>query len=331
MTQGWGATSRPLRQRRSARRVYLLVGGSCAGLFLLFALLRGGVRRADAPGGQLAAQPSLGLRQAVAAAGESFEDRLVHSIRTRGRLTVTVHVALADLRRGGRPTRFGNGGDPTNNLCWGALYGIETHLVNRAGWRRAYADEGKDAGAVRRIVLHRSVQPSAAWMRRGIASPFDAYVLAVAWPAARIRDAMNAPIRDAAGANPVSLHVDGEDVEFGSGSVMVGYLGLNGMDDGYWDPFESAAAGGQRWQPIGVFYVSSLSAVYLHRSVVEHGLYPVLFTRQPIVPEAYTVAGILDALLDGRIGDGFLERAADQYAEHQKQVSPARARRMFFR
>ncbi|MFQ5424880.1 MAG: hypothetical protein ACE5F9_12995 [Phycisphaerae bacterium] len=281
----------------------------------------------------LAAAPSVVLSNGVAGSGPDFGALAVESIRQHGYLAVTVHVALAD---GGRShlapvaARFGNGDDPSTNQYWGALYGFETHFANSGVWRRAYSDSGDGVRIVRRVVFDRSVEPSADWRRRGVVDRFDVYVLANAWRSALMVEAMEQPLREALAGDTVTLHVSGRDVSFGGAGVLVGYLGQNAMIERYWDPFAGLPRRSQRGQ-VGVFYACWKSAICLHRDVVEHGLYPVLFVRSEIVPEAYLVDGLLGALVSGKSGDAFVVSAAEAYARYQRGVSPGRAAAMLFR
>lgn len=262
-----------------------------------------------------------------------FEQIVVRSIVDHGYLSVTVHVALADHARGDLspvPVKFGNGREPKANQYWGALYGIETHFANAAGWRRVYTDFGDGVRIIRRVVFHRRGEATARWRDLGVSEPFDVYVLANAWPSSKIASAMEQPLRDALMGDRIALGIDGRDVPFGGGSVAVGYVGQNAMLGRYWDPFTDLPSASVRGG-VGVFYVCWKSAVYLHRDVVEHGLHPILFVRQQIVPEAYVVDGLLRALIEGEFEDGFLSRAAEAYATYQGGVSHQRARAMIYR
>jgi hypothetical protein len=260
----------------------------------------------------------------------AFAASIVQAIQRQGHITVTVHVALADQRVPGIPAEFADGDDPSSNLYWGALYGVETHLANAAGWRRAYSDQGTGGGVVRRVVFHRQAEVAANWQSRGVTRPFDIYLLANAWPPSQTVAAMEQPLRDALTDDQAVLQVDGVDLTFGGGSVMTGYVGPNRMADRYWDPFEGLAptARGRR---MGVFYICSMSAVYLHQPVVDHGLYSVLFARQAIVPEAYILEGVLQALAAGELDEGFVAAAAAQYARYQRAVPMDQARFLFYR
>ncbi len=261
---------------------------------------------------------------------DAFADFLAGSIRQDGALTATIHVGLADASRERVPARFGDGNDPAGNYYWGALYGLENHLLNAAGWRRAYRDGGDGVRTLRRTVFHRRFVPSPVWQRRGISDSFDIYVLAVAWRAGEVATAIRQPLRDALNGEPIVLHIDGAARAFGSGSDLTGYFGLNPLTDQYMDPLEGLDGKPNRG-PVGVFYICAMSGVYFYPAVQEKGLYPLLFTRRPLVTEAYIVAGLLEGLASGHVDDGLIEAAATAYAAHQKTVTAGQARSLFYR
>lgn len=278
----------------------------------------------------LSAAPSEALRGAVFDEPLDFETAITQSILRRGHFTITIHVALADYRVADVPQQFGNGAGPRSNLYWGALYGVETHLANAGGWRRAHTDDGDKDAIIRRVVFHKHVQPTSLWRSRGVNAPFDVYVLANAYPAARIVTAMEQPLRDATTREAVVLRIDNQDLTFGAGSVVSGYVGHNWMLDQYWDAFAALPverSGAQR----GVFYLCSRSAIVMHAPTLKHGLYPILFVRSQIVPEAYLVDGILTALWSGELDDAILDEAAAAYAQYQKSSAPDVARRNLIR
>lgn len=279
----------------------------------------------------LTALPSAVLTQSLDDETEPFAELLASTIRRQGCLSVTVHVALADFRHGGVPKKFGRPDDCETNLYWGALYGVDTHLANAAAWRRVYSDEGDGINVVQRSVFRRHADPSEAWRDRGASEGFDVFVLANAWRGSRVTAAMEQPFRDALSADPPTrITVGGREIAFGSGSVLTGYLGRNGMLETFWDPCAALPARCVGRQ-VGMFYICPRSAPLLHAPVAEHGLYPVLFAREPIVPEAYLLDGMLQALIAGDLDDGFTIAAAAQYARYQKGLSQERAAAMLFR
>lgn len=323
--------ARPLRRWPfPGRWVFALV---ISGVIVFIFAIRGFERENDASGERLtslSAQPSEALIGALLDDAVPFVPMLVDHIRTRGYLTVTLHVALFDGRNVPSARRFGDGADPKHNLYWGAYYGIETHMANAAGWRRAYTDDGDGGQILRRVVFHRQAPSSPAWRALGVDEAFDVYVLANAWPSSRIVEATEQPIRDAICGKPVTLAVDGQSLAFGGASEIVGYVGQNHMLEEHWDVF-ARLGDCQPLKQTGIFFASPRSAVVLHREIIDRGLYPVLFTRTTVMPEAYLTDGLLKALLAGTLDDGFPAAAAAEYARYQKSVTTEQAARMFVR
>lgn len=251
---------------------------------------------------------------------------VVERIRTTGRVCVIVHVGLAEARpgKGGRRSESVLGA----NAYWGARFGVAGFLPRLGGWTVVQKLPGSGASISARLLLRKRVRGGDAWRRRGIDGGFDVYLLANAWSNAAMRRAMDAPGRDALKPEAMRVQVGDLAIDFGAEAVMSGYIGPNGMAKGPWDAFEGLPARAER--PFGVFYLASQSAAYVHEGAVQHGLFSVLFARRPIVPEAYLLNGMVDGLVDGSLGNGFLEGAAQAYAKYQR-VSVAVARRLLFR
>ena len=298
------------------------------------------VRGLEQNGGQsrnqthLAAQPSEALSNSLSTSARpdivDFESLLIQTIQRQRHVTVSVHVGLLNREVADSADAFSDGNNPRTNMYWGALFGMETHFANAAGWRRVYTDNGDGKRIIRRVVFHRRATPTPDWRDRGVGREFDVYVLANAWPSSRLVEAMEQPIREAVCGDANTINVEGLTLAFGGDSALVGYVGQNHMLDGYWDPF-ARLNGCTPERQLGVFYICPRSAVVLHAPVVERGLYSVLFTRSTVMPEAYLVDGMLKALLSGRLGDNFISDAAAEYARYQKSVSLNKAKSMLIR
>jgi len=300
-----------------------------AAVILLLFVARGLQPRTGDGRPPLSAQVPTSITGANSDDSSNFGASVAEDIRHDGVITVTVHVGL--YHEPGLARRdFARGDDPQNNLYWGALFGLDTHFANAAGWRRAYRDHGDGRRILARSVFHKRVEPSEHWIALGVEQPFDVFVLANAWNHSSVVETMEQPIREALCNESTTLTCESRALQFGAASAIVGYVGPNHMLEEYWDPL--ARLGGCRpHRRVGVFYACPRSAVVLHMPLIEAGLYPVLFTRSTIVPEAYVVDGILDALLIGDLDAGFVDSAATQYARYQKSVGIETARSLFVR
>lgn len=259
-----------------------------------------------------------------------FEKLLIDRIRRDGYLTVTVHTALLSSPENAND-QFRKADQPSTNLVWGALYGIDTHFPNAAKWKRVLTDRGDgNSNFLRRSVFKKTSRPTEHWAARGITDPFDVYVLALAWHGDRSLDAMQAPVRDAMCSIERTIDADGRRLRFGGDSVILGYAGENILLEEYVDPI--AAAHPCKLNEIrGIFYLCSRSAVVLHMPLIDAGFHSILFTRGNLPPEAYTINGIMDALLIGDLDRGFTDSAATQFQRYQKGVDMEKARALFYR
>ncbi len=270
---------------------------------------------------------------------ETFERFVLDEVQRERRIMVVVHVALAGPSKRSQSPRPAF--DARTDLRWGAMYGFATYLARLPGWRRVedyqlqlLAEQipgpaAADAGVVESALLRSTIRPGEAWQARGIAQPFDVFLLGVAYSPDAAMNAMQACVQQAMGRMSTRVTIDREGLVLDRPPVVVGYLGRNAVADEPVDLFASLRIDAPR--PTGVFFAASHSALQLHAACVHHGLYPVLFAREPIVPEAYLIEGILTALESGKLDDGFLDSAAAAYARRQKGVSPQRARDMLFR
>lgn len=306
------------------RTPVLILGGAVILLLFVVRGLQPESGRAPTP---LTAQPSYALSPRARDEIPSLPATIAEDLRRQQVVTVTIHVGLFDRDTAGR--NYADGDDPRTNLYWGALFGVDTHFPNAAGWRRAHRDAGS-GNIVARSVFHKRAAPSEHWMALGVSEPFDIYVLACAWRHDHLIEAMEQPIREAICGEITKIDVDGRTVYFGGASALVGYVGQNHMRDEYWNPL-AQLEGCRLSRRVGVFYIAPFSAAGLHVPLIETGLYPVLFTRNQITPEAYIIDGILDALIVGDFDQGFIDSAASQYARYQKGVGIETARSFFVR
>ncbi|MBN1342044.1 MAG: hypothetical protein JXQ73_05150 [Phycisphaerae bacterium] len=278
------------------------------------------------PGGQ----PDLSTKARQDRA-RAFRDRLLASIYRDRLVTITVHVALCDSRKSevANPA-LGRGNSPFDNLYWGARYGVEGFFQRQSEWKVIHADSGAAARYVlRRVIFTRRVEPTSEWRQRGVTEPFDICMLAIAWSGPAAADAMRATLSDALGLEPPRvIPVGGRRIRFGSDGNFVGYVGYNAVRDDpsvLPDPAELLPGAG----PQGVFFISPASAESVGAALLRLGIYPILLTTdRSVVPEAYILYGITEALALGQIERGFSEQAAAQYA-HFRRIDPEAARKLF--
>lgn len=253
--------------------------------------------------------------------GREFRQALVDRIWQERLITITVHVALCDSRlsRVSNPLH-GNGNDFRRNLYWGARYGVERYYQNLEEWKPLYSGPaGSSNYILRRVVFRREVKPGVAWQQRGVTEPFEICLLAIAWSGPSAGNAVQAAVMDAAGMQQARVITVGtRRLAFGSASALVGYVGYNPAKE---NPGVLANFAEQLPQspPRGVFMITPYSLETIGPTLQKLGVHPILLTTDTLIPEAYVLQGVTEALARGEIERGFSQRAAEYYAEAQKR------------
>jgi hypothetical protein len=131
----------------------------------------------------------------------------VASARTEALQTtrsVHAYVALCDNLHQGIvpvPASLGNGQDPSNNLYWGARYGLKSFFRRAAHWKLLQCGAGPSAAILERCVFRHSESGT--------------LLLADAYDGATIRTAIEEFVDAAAGGRAETLDVKGESVKLG--------------------------------------------------------------------------------------------------------------------
>ena len=75
-------------------------------------------------------------------------------------LVAHILVVLADNKHQGIvpvPEKLGNGQDPRNNLYWGALYGLRTHLIGKGQWELVSKTKNPTSYVLERLLLRKQI------------------------------------------------------------------------------------------------------------------------------------------------------------------------------
>jgi hypothetical protein len=198
-----------------------------------------------------------------------------------------VFVALADNARQGIvpvPAKLGNGDDPTNNLYWGAAYGVKTYFKRHAAWAAL-----PSAGALPPHVLDRVVFEHRAT---------KTVLTADAYRGIAIKNAVEDFLAAAAGA----------DVE------LAVYVGHDGLMDFALEKLPAKADDKAR----DAIILACASKAYFDKPLAAAGARPLLWTTGLMAPEAYTLAAALDGWVARESDTQIRDRAADAYHQYQK-------------
>lgn len=238
-------------------------------------------------------------------------------------LVVHVVVALADNQHQNIvPVKasLGNGQDPKNNLYWGALYGVATHLTKPAvGFLRVPAKGALPAGVLDRLVMRKRL------MRKG--RRVWIYLVAEAWDGARIEDATARFLRLSAGLDRESLAVSGkagpDAIQAGGAANLVVYVGHDGLMD-FAAPVRPESVAGEPVRAAAVF--ACASGDYFADLLAHAGAHRLVMTTGLMAPEAYLLEALVETWGAGGDPAAVREAVAQAYRRYQKcSLKAARA------
>jgi hypothetical protein len=247
-----------------------------------------------------------GLLGVGSAQGASPRERVAVDREEGRHLVAHVVVALCDSAHQGvvppTPASLGDGQDPKKNLYWGALYGVQTHLL-RNGWTRVTSETSPPDGVLERLVVSREVAG-----RR-------VFLVADAWDGRRMRGALQTFLAYLSGRDPVRLSVDDVSVQAGGASHLIAFVGHNGLMDMELPdgpaPREGALA------RAGIV-LACVSRPYFAQRIRYAGAEPLLLTQGLMAPEAYTLDAAVQSFFSGEPESKTREAAAQAYHEYQK-------------
>jgi hypothetical protein len=221
--------------------------------------------------------------------GSDVQVRMQRDASAGRPLLAHVIVCLADNRHQGivpvKP-RLGNGQDPENNLYWGALYGVKTHLL-KAGWKRVADKTPLEKGMLDRVVLQRKI------------GEVDARIIAEAWDGREIKKATTRFLYIAAK---------------GEAHVVV-YVGHDGLMDFELKEKPEAVKDAP---PTSVAIFACASREYFRDILKETGAHALVLTTGLMCPEAYTLDAMLKAWFSGAGAGATREAVARAYQKYQK-------------
>lgn len=230
---------------------------------------------------------------------------------------------------------FTHDDDPDRNLNWGTYYG-NARMMQRArtdphvrklyrfrGWRPVFEAES-EADPLRTLVFHQRVRPNARWRARGVAAPFDAYLVMQAFQrreAAALRAARTLrQAQDRVLALPDGVHLD-----VGAAQVA-GYVGHNlfyDYPDFDWDGFDGV--GGAPDRPVGAFAIGCKTGrVPGFDALLGPGVHAVLFSKTLMAAEGYSTLALVDAVLGHLNARETVRLGNDTYRYFQKLGKPER-------
>lgn len=215
--------------------------------------------------------------------------------------------------------RLGNGDDPRSNLYWATSGGFRGWFGRRgSGWKLVHRGPGDDHDVLEVMVWKKREAPGRAWRQRGVAGPFDVYVVAWAWRGTAMQRAIDAYVADLYGSKPRMLRLDeGVELQAGGAAHVVAFVGHNGWMD--IPPYDWATAAAQAGDapPKGTIAIACMTAPYLAAYVPAKTRVPLLMTTGLIFAGAHGFEGALSAFAQARSFGQIRAAAAENHAAGQ--------------
>ena len=227
-------------------------------------------------------------------------------VRNPARL-VHIVVALCDNKYQGiapTPDGIANGDDPASNLYWGAGYGVKTFFRKSKDWSLV-----ADVRNPRAAVLERSVYQH---KKTGV------YLIADAYRGREIEQSIFDFLNFAAGNDVETIEVSNgaerQRLHVGGASDLIVYIGHDGLMDFSLAKYPQAADDRKREAII----LSCLSKNFFEQPLRRAGAEPLLWTKDLMAPEAYTLKAALDGWMLNEDREQIRQRAAEAYQKYQK-------------
>jgi hypothetical protein len=217
--------------------------------------------------------------------------------------TIHIYVALCDNANQGIvpvPSKLGNGQDPTNNLYWGAMYGVKSFFRYKVNeWEMVETIKSDNPNILERVLFKHKTQ--------------DAYILADAYDGAHIKSCTIDFLKATNGQGVQNVTYGDKALAFAGNSDLVIYCGHDGLMD-----FNVKVDYKENTKKVDCMILACYSKAYFKDDIKNAGANPLLWTTHLMAPEAYTVNAAIDSWLKGETGLQIEERAAQAYNQYQK-------------
>jgi hypothetical protein len=224
-----------------------------------------------------------------------------------GHRTVHVFVALCDNEHQGIvpvAPKFGNGDDPSNNLYWGASFGVRSYFSRSEEW--ILAEETADP---RECVLERCVFQH---------KNEEVYMVADAYRGKEIKGAIADFLNAAAGKEgvqkPLIFKSDTVTLDLFGNADLLAYVGHNGLMDFTLESYPEHADSVTR----NAIIIACISKTFFREAIQEAGAYPLVWTTGLLAAEAYPLKAAIDGWILGENAEEIRIRAARAYHRYQK-------------
>lgn len=219
--------------------------------------------------------------------------------------TKTIHilVALCDNKYQGIvpvPEKIGNGQDPSQNLYWGAAYGVRTYFKKSKDWK-LLKTERKDSIRMERLVFQH-------------VSKKNHYLVADAYDGQYIKNCTKDFLYSSSGQMKDVLRVNNTKIGIYGNSKLVSYVGHDGLMD--FQLFESFKNTDGKTRDCII--LACYSKRFFSPLLQETKANPLVWTSHLMAPEAYILHDALKGYVNNESSEQIRSRAALAYSKYQK-------------
>ena len=246
---------------------------------------------------------------------EELYGRIAADLRAGRPLRVRVYVALCDNASQGivpvKNPSICDGDDPDRNLYWGGGGGLRGYLEKQR-WRQLATQRSESDPVLIRSRWGKRYRASGRLRERLVGDVVDVEIEALAYRGREIEQAMRDYLADAHG---------GADAP--APSHLLGYIGHNVLLDTRESLLPRSARRADHRSPRGVFALSCYGEPTIRPAVASRGASVLLLNRSLTFPGAWTIGGILEAIVDGRDARGIYRAATRHFARGKGRPTKA--------
>lgn len=249
------------------------------------------------------------VRFSMANMEQSTIERMDSDLAAGKPLVAHVIVALCDNQYQGIvpvPETIGNGDDASNNLYWGAGYGVKTFFRRSASWKNIPLAASNNAKILDQVIFKREIS------RNGKKS--IAYVFAEAWRGREIAAATNQFLMITNGRHQQTIKADEMEIAVGSSAHLIAYVGHNGLMD-FYPPQLQKNTNDQLARSAVILACKSHD---YFKNLIHSPTSLLLTTRSFMAPEAYSLEATISSWFEYSDNKAVVTAASKAYARYQK-------------
>ena len=216
------------------------------------------------------------------------------------KLVVHVFVPLCDNEHQGIvPVSkiLGNGLDLRNNLYWGALYGVKTHLKRSKNWKLIYSKKDISEVVLERVVFKRA----------------NVYIVADAYRGDKMKETLLDYFDAIAGVKSGTVKLKKGSLSLYKDADLTIFNGHNGLMD---YTVKSAKSRDNKTRETAV--IGCKSYHYFKSNLAISKAYPLVTTTNYMAPEAYVLEAIVNAWARLASAESIKKSAGKAYHKYQK-------------